>query len=75
MLSPIYIVSSNIDAIGYEPDALFIRFKSGQIYRYDGVPHVHFDALQKVESAGQYFHHYIRSKFRYERLPQDPFVH
>lgn len=74
MLSPTYIVSSNIDCVAHRRNQLFIRFKSGETYSYDGVPYDHFDALQKVESPGQFFHRHIRSKFPYTRMEADPFT-
>ena len=76
MLSPTYINSSNIDAIGYKLGQLFIRFKSGVTYSYDNVPFSYFDSLQKVESAGQFFHRFIRNHkdFHHTRLDFDPFM-
>ena len=74
-IEPIYLTSSNIDAVGYlsEAQRLYIRFKSGCSYSYEDVPHTFFSALQKVESAGAYFARQIRGKFRYTRLSNDPF--
>lgn len=74
MLAPTFISSSNIDAVGYQRGDLFIRFKSGGSYKYDSVPFDYFDAMQKVESAGKFFHQFIKSKFIYHKLPIDPFV-
>lgn len=74
MLVPTYVVSSNIDAIGFRLGKLFIRFKSGVTYAYDNVPFDYFDALQKVESAGKHFHRFIKGKFNYTRLNHDPFA-
>jgi hypothetical protein len=70
---PTYVVSDNIDCIGYQLGKLFIRFKSGAAYAYDGCPYTYFDALQKVESAGKFFHSFIRSKLHYTKLETDPF--
>lgn len=67
------VVSSNISDVGFDKGTLFIRFKSGDTYSYDHVPYDCYDALQKVESAGQYFHRFIRSKFNYHKLSTDPF--
>lgn len=75
MLEPLYVTSSNIDALGHDGERLFIRFKSGITYAYDEVPRHHFDAMPKSESVGQYFHRYIKNAYRYERLTYDPFIH
>ena len=77
-MQPTLINSSNIDAVGFEPaakglGALFIRFKSGITYSYDDAPYTYFSALQRVESAGQFFHRHIRGKFHYTKLEGDPF--
>lgn len=71
---PNYVVSENIDCVGFRLGKLFIRFKSGGSYQYDGVPFDYFDAIQKVESAGRFFHRFIKGKFKYTRLPIDPFA-
>lgn len=73
-LVPTYLVSENLDCIGYRLGQLFIRFRSGGTYSYDKVPFDYFDALPKVESAGKFFHQFIRGKFRYTRLDSDPFA-
>ena len=54
-LHPTFIANSNIDCVAHSGGSLFIRFQSGEAYSYDGVPYDHFDALQKVESAGKFF--------------------
>ena len=73
-LVPTYLVSENLDAIGWKLNKLFIRFKSGVTYSYEDCPFDYFDALQKVESAGKHFHKFIRGKFRYTKLDSDPFA-
>lgn len=74
MLSPTYVNSSNIDAIGHATNRLFIRFKSGITYSYDNCPYDYFDALTKVESVGKHFHRFIKGKFPYKRMEKDPFM-
>jgi hypothetical protein len=69
-----HVTSTNIQTVGYEDKTLFIRFHSGGCYRYDGAPYDCFDALQKVESAGHYFHRFIKGKYRYKKMENDPFL-
>jgi hypothetical protein len=71
---PTFLVSENLDCVGYKLGQLFIRFKSGIAYSYDGVPFDYYDAIQKVESAGKFFHRFIRGKFHYSKLDSDPFA-
>ncbi len=73
MIAPTYISSSNIEAAGYQLGKLYLRFKSGGAYSYDGVPFDYFATLTKIESAGKFFARFIRGKFRYHKLEQDPF--
>ena len=69
-----YVTSSNIEQIGHENDTLYIRFRSGGVYSYSDCAYTFFDALKKAESAGQFFHRWIKKKFRYMKLSTDPFV-
>lgn len=75
MLTPTYVISSNIDALAHYDGKLYIRFKSGITYSYANVPFTYFDAMQKAESAGQFFHRMIKNKpeFPYTKLDYDPF--
>lgn len=47
---------------------LYLRFQSGDVYRYFGFPAEQFSAFLQAESRGRYFLGHIRSQFRYERL-------
>ena len=52
--------SSNILAIGYENDSLFVQYPSG-IYQYDHVPKKVFDSLNSAESKGQFMNANVKS--------------
>lgn len=62
------VVSSNIEKVGFDRDKLYIQFKSGITYEYDGVSDAVFFALSKAESAGQFFHRFIRSKYVFRKV-------
>lgn len=47
---------------------LYLRFRSGEVYRYFDVPAEQFAAFLAAESHGRYFLSQIRDRFRYERL-------
>ena len=49
---------------------LYLRFHSGDIYRYFTFPADQYQALLNAESRGRYFLSHIRNYFPYERLPQ-----
>ena len=74
MQSTAHITSSNIDTIGHDGATLFIRFKSGASYAYNAVPEGVFTALARAESAGSFFHKFVKAKYQYTRLTEDPFI-
>ncbi len=60
------VKSSNIAAVGYDPDdqTLHVKFKeSGAVYTYADVPADDHEALMGADSIGKHFHANIRSKF------------
>lgn len=56
--------SSNVAAVAYNPtfSRLFVRFKDGKRYAYDGVPKGIFEALKVAPSVGQFIYYVIRAK-------------
>jgi hypothetical protein len=64
------VSSSVIAALGYDADraTLLVRFTSGKLYRYRGVPEVEFDALVSAGSIGSYYNRRIRDAFPYEEV-------
>jgi len=66
----IAVESSNIDAVGYTEDDqhLFVTFKNGDTWRYDGVPQETFEDFINSDSAGKAFHSMIKGKFESEQI-------
>ena len=64
-LNWITCTSSNVDAIAYDEiaHALYVRFKSGGTYRYDGVPAGEWLALQGATSVGRYLNQFIKGAY------------
>ena len=61
------VESSNIAAVGYDPDGqtLHVKFKgSGQVYTYADVAPEQHEALMGADSIGTHFHANIRSKIK-----------
>jgi KTSC domain len=48
--------------------SLLIRFKTGEVYIYQGVPREIFDRFRQARSKGQFFHSTIRDRFVSRRL-------
>ena len=47
---------------------LYLRFRSGDVYRYFEFPADEYQEFLNAESHGRYFLDHIRDRFRYERL-------
>ena len=47
---------------------LYLRFRSGEVYRYFEFPGQKYRELLDAESRGRYLLNNIRNRFRYERL-------
>lgn len=66
----INVTSSNIDSVGYEESSstLYVQFKSGDLYKYYGVPENKFSLLLKSQSAGSYLNQEIKGHYRYDEV-------
>lgn len=64
------VASSILAAVAYDPAErrLRIRFRTGAIFDYDGVPPVVYDELLAAPSKGAYFAEYIRPEYSYRRV-------
>lgn len=59
------VPSSNLAAIGYDPDTeiLEVEFLNGSVYEYKNVPQVVYDELMSSSSHGTYFNSQIRNTY------------
>jgi hypothetical protein len=66
----VYVDSVSIEAIGYDADSqeLFVRFVSGETYRYDGVPSTVAEAFLAAPSKGSYFNREIKPAYQYAKV-------
>ena len=62
------VMSSNINAVGYENNNLIVEYKSGTKYKYIDVPKNIYEELLEAESKGRYMNTKIKNKFNFERL-------
>ena len=58
-------LSAAYDAESY---ILYLRFRSGEVYRYFDFPQHRYRDFLNAESRGRHFLTHIRDRFRYERL-------
>jgi hypothetical protein len=64
------VSSSNIVAIGYDPDSqtLEIEFKGGALYQYFSVPQSEYESLLNASSIGSYFHANIKNRYQFSKV-------
>ena len=64
------VVSSNVEAIGYDPDSqeLHVRFRSGATYMYYDVEERVFREFMQAGSKGIYLNTNIKDRYQYKRL-------
>ena len=62
--------SKLLTSSAYNPEncILYLRFQSGDVYRYFDFPSEQYQQFLDAESRGRYFLAKIRNQFRYERL-------
>jgi len=64
------VLSTDLSHARYDPDAgvLRIRFHSGGVYEYYGVPRRAYDLLLAAPSKGKYFHQHIKGRYDFARI-------
>ena len=70
MIEMLAVESSNILELGYDEPAevLYVTFKSGATYTYDGVPYYAYEELLHADSIGQYFNKQIKTVYPFIRI-------
>lgn len=61
------VESSNVVAIGYKDNDLYVDYKGGS-YVYNKVPKKVYDDLVKAESKGKFMWAEVKGKYDYKRL-------
>jgi hypothetical protein len=64
------VTSSNIAAVGHEGEFLYVKFKSGPVWRYHPVNAATYEEMLRAESIGSYFAKYIKSSFHAEKVSE-----
>lgn len=67
-MNMIPVSSSDLESVGYENETLYIRFHSGGLYQYAGVPDRVYRELMSAASHGRYFHSFIKGNYPYQRI-------
>ena len=64
------VESKMLLSIAYDANKhiLYLRFRSGDVYRYFDFPDEAYQQFLSAESKGQFFLSNIRNRFRYQRM-------
>ena len=68
------VKSSNVIAVGYKSNKMYVEFASGH-YEYDDVPKEVYDGFLASESKGKYMWANVRGKYEYRCLPKGTIPH
>ena len=60
--------SAHILSSGYDEGVLQITFHNGETHEFRGVPEQLHRAFQSAPSKGTFFHKFIKSRFRGEKI-------
>ena len=61
------VESSNVVAIGYDDNTLYVKYSSGT-YKYDNVPKEVAEKLFKADSKGRFMNENIKGQYNYSRV-------
>ena len=72
MVNMIPVESSNVVAIGYSDNTLYVKYSSG-MYKYDNVPKEVAEKLLNADSIGRFMNDYIKGSYNCTKvnLPQE----
>ena len=59
------VESTNVDAVCYEQEVLFVKFKGGACYQYTSVPPSLYEQLMLAESKGNFLNKQIKGTYNY----------
>lgn len=60
--------SSDLQSVGYENGTLLIKFHSGGVYSYSGVPYSIYQNLMVADSCGRFFRAFIEGYYPYVKI-------
>jgi hypothetical protein len=66
----VLVQSKILAAVAYNRDwqQLYLKFRSGEIYCYSGVPVEQYQGLLAADSKGKYFRGRILNRYLYQRI-------
>lgn len=62
------VESSNIEAIAYENETLYVKYLNGSVYKFYKVPKQIYDGFLAAPSKGQFMNNRIKGAFSYIKV-------
>ncbi len=64
------VSSSNVEAVGYNPDEqiVFVKYSTQKVYAYKGVSQFEYENLIYASSIGSYLHRNYKNVYPCERV-------
>ena len=62
------VESSNIEKVGHDNEDLYVTYKSGNTYKYLGVPKEVYNNLLESESKGRFMNSAIKENYKYTKV-------
>lgn len=63
----IKVESSNIIAIGWAEDTLYVQYKGG-LYMYEKVPENIWEQFKAAESKGRFMNTFVKGQYNYTKI-------
>ena len=65
--------SSNLDLVGHDPitSEMIVRFKNGDIYRYENIKESVYKDMISAVSVGKFFNSNIRGKYEFKKIGRE----
>lgn len=64
----VFVVSSNVSAIGYEDGVIEVHFRNGSVYRYFNTSQCLFDEFFASSSKGTFVHQRLKGRYPFRRV-------
>lgn len=62
------VESSNVEAVAWEDETLYVKFLNGTYYKYNGVSQEVYNNLVTADSVGKFLNQNIKGVFSYEKI-------
>lgn len=64
----VFVISSNVSAIGYENGIIEVHFRNGSVYQYSNTSQRLFDEFFSSPSKGKFVHQRLKGRYPFQRI-------